>query len=474
MRRVAIVNFTGFRGNWGCQATSFELLKWIAGLFPAGEPLKIDCVPLLPTSHVDVAYDAKLDAVFESFTAVARQTDRSASALAFLTEACVLRYGFWAEIVRRADLVVFQAEGSMGLGTGFARGPRLMLLPFVAKHAWGRRVISLNQSFYSHDERIVQNAAETFGTLDFSAFREGASVAFARASGVTGAACVPDLAFLTGADWPAAGGGEPKRRFAVSGSALKDPARYRLIREQSRAIVAATGLRPLLAVSRDVKLSLQFLLHMPFGGYDRIPRSSTHVAVAAELADCALLLGGRYHMAIMAAAVGTPSLFLPGNSFKNDGLAHLLQAPRNVRAFDDTAGILTDCKEMLADLSGERQRLQARVARIRGVIARAADHVRDLMDGGTPGPFEDGLEPFPFSADLLDRYRKFGRGTSGKRSRALPGARLGSPNRPQDLLPSLLADARAGSASAADVIARICAADPASAAFVAARGATIR
>ncbi len=463
MKKIAVINFTGFRGNWGCQATSFELLKFVAGLYPDDEPLAFTCVPLLPSSRADAHYETKLDQVFESFTAVASQTDCATSALAFLEEAAKRRYGFWAEAVRQADLVVFQAEGSMGLGTGYARGPRLMLLPFVAKHAWGRRVISLNQSFYSHDERIVQNAVETFSTLDFAGFREGASVAFARESGVANAAYVPDLAFMTCSDTSRSGavsGGAPSR-FAVSGSALKDPDRYRHILAQTKAIMATTGLRPLIAVSRDVKLTALSVLRLPFGGYDRLRRSASYVDVARDIAECAFLLGGRYHMAILGAAVATPSIFLPGNSFKNEGLAHLLASPRPVRQFDDGDGIVEDAVALLEGGTEERRRTATQVTQIRAVISLAQDHLRNLVNGAAVGVFDDGLEPFPFDRALLETYRRYGRGKTTRRRLVLPGALLGHTTRPDEIVPPLVAAAMQGSPSAVALLRRMAAGDDA-------------
>jgi len=243
VKRIVIINFTGFRGNWGCQATSVELVKFIAGCFPEGTALNFSFVPLLPSSKVDLAYDRQLDRVFQAFTDVAQAREGAGASLDFLERACTARYGFWADRVRHADLVVFQAEGTMGMGTNFTRGPRLMLLPFVAKHAWGRKVISLNQSFYSHDARIRQNAAEAFASFDFAAFREGASVALARASGVTQAAYVPDVAFLSPMAEMARSPLQPGQGyFAVSGSALKNPRRYALIMEQADRIRDATEL----------------------------------------------------------------------------------------------------------------------------------------------------------------------------------------------------------------------------------------
>ena len=434
MKRVAIINFTGFRGNWGCQATSFELLKFIAGCFPEGEPLSFDAVPLLPTSRVDEAYDAELDRVYDAFTEVAG--GGQGTALAYLTKACEARYGFWADIVKRADLVVFQAEGSMGLGANFSRGPRLMLLPFVAKHAWGRRVVSLNQSFYSHDPKIRQNAAEAFSGFDFTAFREGASVALARQCGVTNAAYVPDVAFLSrpsgGRDLGGAG------YFAVSGSALKDPRRYELILDQTRRIAAATGLKPLIAVSRDLKMKARVLLGWRPGSYATVPAGATYTQVTGMLAQCRFLLGGRYHMSIMSAAAGTPNIILTGNSFKNEGLVSLLAARRPVHDFDETDAIVGEAQAVLADEAAERAALAGQVTLIRKTIRDAQDHIRRLIAGEAPGAFTDDLPVYDLKPEILARYEAYGQGKGKSGSRALPGARLGRRAAASEFLPPLL------------------------------------
>lgn len=461
MKKIAIINFTGFRGNWGCQATSFELLRFIANCFPKDEPLDFTCVPLLPTSTVDRHYDAEIDKVFDSFSAVSQQTGSAKPALAYLEEACLRRYGFWADLVRSADLVVFQAEGSMGLGESFAHGPRLMLLPFVAKHAWGRTVVSLNQSFYSHNPRIIQNAVETFSSFDFTAFREGASVALARKSGVRNAFYLPDLAFMTaGSTPPARPRLQPEKRyFAVSGSALKDPERYDLILAQSERIAAQTGLEPILAVSRDLRLTLKTLPFFSKHRYAHVPRDATYCEVAALLGRCEFLLGGRYHMSIIAAAVSTPSIFLPGNSFKNDGLVSLIDSRRPVRQFADSDGILHDAQAILGQREAERAALAAQVGRIRAVIAKAQGLIAGLIRGEPVSALDDGLPAFDLPDGLLERYRKFGRGKTTPQSLVLPGPRTGRRNPGTDLLPPLLRGAPAAPATR-DTLRRIALADP--------------
>lgn len=426
MKRIAIINFTGFRGNWGCQATSFELMKFIAGCYPPGTPLHFDPVPLLPSSKVDLSYENELDRVFAAFTDVAEGTDKAAASLAYLTKACEARYGFWADAIKSADLVVFQAEGSMGLGANFARGPRLMLLPFVAKHAWGRKVISLNQSFYSHDARIRKNAAEAFGSFDFSAFREGASVALARQCGVTKAAYVPDCAFMSqpsgGRDLAATSG---PGYFAVSGSALKDPRRYDLILDQTRQIADRTGLKPLIAVSRDLKMKAKVLFGWRPGSYATIPASATYTHVTRALGSCKFLLGGRYHMSIMSAAGGTPNIILTGNSFKNEGLVSLLAAKRPVHVFDDTAAIVDEAVAVVNDNPVERAALAVQVAVIRQTIVDAQGHIAQIIAGGDPGQFQDALPQYDLKPEILARYEAYGQGKRGKAGRVLPGDRLG-------------------------------------------------
>lgn len=461
MKKIAIINFTGFRGNWGCQATSIELVKFIAGCFPKDEALKFHFVPLLPSSKVDVAYDRDLDKVFAAFSDVAAGTDRASSSLDFLTRACEARYGFWAEIVRNADLVVFQAEGSMGMGANFTRGPRLMLLPFVAKHAWGRRVVSMNQSFYSHEEVIRKNAAEAFGSFDFSAFREGASVALARASGVGNAAYVPDVAFLTPKGPPMSPDpvGDGAGYFAVSGSALKDPRRYEYIMAQAEAIREATGLKPVLALSRDYKMTLRAMRKWKRGSYARIPSDARYAQVAGVFARCRFLLSGRYHMSILSAAAGTPNVILTGNSFKNEGLVSLLGMTRPVHGFADTDAIVAEALAVHENYAAESAALQAQVGLIRETIRAAQAHVAQIVAGENPGAFEDRLPRYDLRPEVLDRYYAHGRGKGDKPVKAWPGKRLGRDRPMTDILAPLLDGMAEDSAATAATLRRMAAAD---------------
>jgi len=416
MKNVVILNFTGLRGNWGCQATSFELLKFLAGVFPDGENLHFDFVPLLATTKADVEYDGQLDRVYDSFEAVAENGD--ASSLDYLTEIATQRYSKWLPALMSADLVVFQAEGSMGMGEDFAKGPRLMLLPFVAKHAWYKPVVALNQSFYSQNQQVLKNAATTFKSLDFCAFRESLSLAFAKENGVDNACLIPDLAFMA-RSWDA--DIQPREKnpntFAVTGTALKDPNRYRVIVDQTMKIAKQTGLRPMVAVSRDYQLTLSSYLEMRKNNPMRIPRSANYVDVTKRFSQTAFLLGGRYHMAILASAGLTPCIMYQGNTFKNEGLSHLLGGTRKIRDFSDDENILKDVDAVLDNFVSETGTLAQNVGIIRTTIDRAQKHLgKALLEKG-PFEFEDGFDHFEKDAErILAEYRQFGKGKLTKRS----------------------------------------------------------
>ena len=143
-RHIAVLNFTGFRKNWGCQATSWELLKFLDSTFV--DLPHFSLVPQLPHCALDVQLNDRLDEIFAGIHAVLSESRNADLRLRFLTRLCTERYGIWAERVRSADCVVFQGEGKMSGAPDFNHGLGLLLLPFIAKHAWGKPVLSLNSN----------------------------------------------------------------------------------------------------------------------------------------------------------------------------------------------------------------------------------------------------------------------------------------------------------------------------------------
>jgi hypothetical protein len=143
-------------------------------------------------------------------------------------------------------------------------------------------------------------------------------------------------------------------------------------------------------------------------------------------------------MSIIAAAVSTTSIFLPGNSFKNDGLVSLIDGKRPVRQFADTDGILLDARSILANRETERHDLGQQVGRIRAVIAKAQGMISGLVRGEPIGPLQDDLPAYDLPDDLLQRYAKFGHRKTRSKRLLPPGALVGKRNPAVDLLPPLL------------------------------------
>jgi polysaccharide pyruvyl transferase WcaK-like protein len=386
---VCFVNFTGLRANWGCQATSFELLKLVDGCFGDDVSPQYSFVPLLAQTPLELDLDQRLPEIFAAFEKVATNACDKADALSLLEEICLARFGDWADLVRTADLVVFQAEGTMSGRFEFRTGPGVFLLPFVAKHAWGRRVISLNQTLFSTRPEMTAMVRHALAAFDFVAVREAFSVAFARAEAIP-CAYVPDAAFLTrpcpDARLPTLVEGES--HFCVTGSALKEVEGSRHIFELADKIRSATGSTPVLAAASDRTLIELAAENWAAGSYKVVPKNVHYPAVASILERCDFLLGGRYHMAIMAAAVGTPTLLLRGNTPKNEGLAAMLGSPYPVRRADDTEAVVADARRLVENLPAERAKLREIVAEIVGTLERAQAHLANTVRPGHWPPFD--------------------------------------------------------------------------------------
>lgn len=106
--RVAVVNFTGFRDNWGCQATSWEAVKWLQGALPERHAAEVFLVPLLPRCDVDAQLYERRTELGEAIRAACDRTGNWRDALASLEQLCLTRYGDYAVRTRQSDPILFQ------------------------------------------------------------------------------------------------------------------------------------------------------------------------------------------------------------------------------------------------------------------------------------------------------------------------------------------------------------------------------
>jgi len=128
--RAVILNFTADRKNWGCQATSIGLYRFVSHVLKPHGFSQVETV-LFPHSHIKDFWQQKIygTQIREVFSA----NDPSAQQLKMLEELCQSRFGYHVDKVKNADLVFFQGEGTMG-PSNFYETCRVFALPYLAKN----------------------------------------------------------------------------------------------------------------------------------------------------------------------------------------------------------------------------------------------------------------------------------------------------------------------------------------------------
>lgn len=391
-RNIAIINFTGFRANWGCQATSWGLLSLLNENLEIEALPRLSPIPLLPRHEIDLQLEQhQLQSIYAAMLDVSKYGIAASKALKYLEELALQRYGRYAAKTKTADLVIFQAEGTMA-GTDFLRGARLLLLPFVAKHAWKKSVLALNQTIYSCDEAFTPVMAAAYNSFDLTAVRENMSFDAAQKAGIHEVSHIPDAAFLV-RPRPLLQKLPVDRYFAVTGTAWFDAPAENETHEKIFAtadhLKQRTGLTPLVTVSTGPDGTLIKLARKYWGedGFASIPPNAPYTAAAHALQQCRFVLSGRYHMTIMALATGTPAIQLPGNSYKNEGLSAMLGGISRVRAFDDQIAIAEDASRILENPGGTALTLQNALKPLRERLHHAKRYFAAVQTGlATPIP----------------------------------------------------------------------------------------
>ena len=356
--RLVVTNYTGDRGNWGCRATSHELVRFLRDTVPDLGDASITTVPL-PAPHefdrrVEAAYGRRLRKIYGD-------PSPSPAAVRFVEALAKERFGRACDDLAGADAVVFQGEGTVGPPSMF-RSLRLFALPFLAVHRYRKPVLSMNQSLYATDAQDAALIRSIFAAFRMVAVREAASYGFARRIGIDHAVLCPDFAFRQ----LRASSPEPPDDacgyFCVSGSAARDYIDPAMLRRIVRRTTEVHGLRPVFLSSRakDTRELGAMLDGLPGA---RI-MASTDLPDAAQLAgilaNARFVIGGRYHTAIAALTQGTPAVLLPGNTHKNEGLAAMLGLPLEVFGTGDEAAVMARIEKIVSE--GDRGRDDTRVA----------------------------------------------------------------------------------------------------------------
>lgn len=434
-RRVCIINFTGERANWGCRATSWELVRLLNRHWPSQTPFALDVIPLLPHHVLDRDIPARHG---EALRAALGNPSPDTEQIALVEDLTRQRYLHYVDRIADADLVIFQGEGTM-TGTDFLRAERLLLLPWLAKHRFGKRVISLNQTLFSAHAGFTRLLLTLLAALDQVWVREPASLDWLESNGIEGARLVPDTAFLTdpqehGDLWQTL----PDRPFfCVTGSAALTEEAIEPYLDAVHAIAEGTGLFPVFICSAGLDLKLPRVARDRWGAdaLGVVAPGLIYQAVAELLGRARFLIGGRYHMSILAAIGGTPSVMVATNTHKLAGLTRLLNVDWAIHGFDDAAPLIADAGALAHWTDDSRETLARHVA---GLRAALVDDYAGWIHPGGKIQWRDAPPPAA-PAEPVSHYAETNRRIAERfqyPEQDTPSAKLGPP---QPILRQLLA-----------------------------------
>lgn len=394
--KICVLNYTGDRGNWGCQATSRNLLAFLHASLGGIRHLEIVTVPL-PKGHsvdglVAAAHGRRIRAIYDT----ARPTMYD---LQFLHALTGERFGDLLGEAEKADIVVFQGEGSVG-PQSYLHNVQLFGPPFLATHLWRKPVLAVNQTLYACNAADSRTLARIFGGFPLVAVREARSYTFARGIGLDGVLLCPDMAFATSPSFQGPCAAVPTvPYFCISGSAVLASNGTDSTLEAVRQISVRHGLRPVFMFSRPedgniVRAAEKSFDDIPFDvvsskDYEQFEQ------IVPLLSNAALVLGRRYHTAVSAISEGTPAILLPGNTFKAEGIGPMLGLEIPVIANDDVSGIVTESGRLLDGGANLRERIRAAVGQARSCHAAFGDVVRQFVTEGVVPGTPECLRPTP-------------------------------------------------------------------------------
>jgi len=379
--KIVVTNYTGDRGNWGCQATSRNLLRFLEAMFDDAD-VTLSTVPL-PKKH-------RLDRLDEDMHGdwlhgLYSNNRPNAQDLDLLEKLTRRRFGKYFDIARSADIIIFQGEGSIGPGPNL-RNTLLFGIPYLASHLWGKPVLSMNQTIYAKDrddENAIRNLLSAFQLV---AVREAASFGFARKLGLKDVVLCPDMAFL-----------ETKRSvstipipqqpyFCVTGSAAAGHYDQGAYAELVESIRGRTGLTSVFLYSRDRDRLLKREPDLPTVSGSDHPDVEEIIPL---LHGAKFVIGGRYHTAVSALAQGTPVILLPANTFKSEGLEPMLGVRCRVYDPSERDAILKEVDDIVSDEGARRQEIAAAVERLRKMHVCFGEYMAALCLEGDRHDLDD-------------------------------------------------------------------------------------
>lgn len=382
--KLVVVNYTGDRGNWGCQATSRNLLTFLREFVAPWQALEIGTVAL----PVEIRLDAVYEAMFgDRIRRIYEADDPSGEDLAFLDGLVRERFGRGYLQAREADVIVFQGEGTVG-PVAHLRGVRLFALPLIAARLWKKPVFSMNQTLYAATPQDATTVASVFRKFDLVAVREARSLEFAREHGIPDVVLCPDLA-LREPRCEESVTQIPQPYFCVTGSAALKQFNPEPFVSTIREIAVRHGVRPVFMASRKLDRALMRCAEGVLGGVPHhVILSGQYPGVAQILpllANARFVIGGRYHTALSALSQTVPVVLVPGNSFKSEGIAPMLGLDIPVWSVDDHDALLAEAARVLEAREAVREEIRGALSKVSRMQQQFGDYLAALIAGRLSG-----------------------------------------------------------------------------------------
>jgi Flp pilus assembly protein TadD/polysaccharide pyruvyl transferase WcaK-like protein len=299
---ILLLNDTSYWYHWGCTCTSLALHESLRERGLTVDPVHITHLNALAPLPVTVAqFDD--DAFFEAFRAG--------------NPGLISR-------LQAASRVMVNGEGSLHDFGITARA--LLYLIYIAAKRMGKAVHIVNHSCYpatAGDPTALDALYRmVYSTASFVAVREEKSLARLTALGIEATPtfdCLPLYAARHPVNAP-----RDMRRVVMAGCVQLDARMVELLARLGNEVLAAGCELIFLAganawLAQDDALLLA-ALHPRLRGRYRLVAATSEAEWLETIAGAGLLISGRFHHSIAAAAVGTALLIAGSNTAKNEGL----------------------------------------------------------------------------------------------------------------------------------------------------------
>lgn len=375
--KVVILNYTGFRKNWGSQATSDGLYCWLQNVLGIQNIESLDVIPYPPGHLLDWIIKVFLGGFISKLLA---STNPAPNCLFLLDLLCRLRFGQQFKRMQTSDVIVFQGEGSIVDDT-CVTSLRILCLPYLAKHKYKKNVISCNQTIVmtSKTRSILKNV---FSTFDLNYVREPETLNMLTADGWTQVGFLPDHAFLSMVKAKGCNLDLHKEYFCVSGSAAIE--KYDVVAYVTTIHVISEQyqLLPVFLASRRGDRVVAKTYKKLFS--NNVVEITSNEAPSIEylyqvLSNAKFVIGGRYHTSIAALINSTPVILTKSNSHKSNGLSQMMHGAAPFVDYADIKLVLKTVQDIISQRDLHCAIISEKLKIIKADYTKAASQIFEFV-----------------------------------------------------------------------------------------------